>query len=229
MGAVDTDDVLLTITKFEWMVRRIAVNPSITRALNARLIEGNTYKFPLKKHRTRVYTIPSGVKTHRLVIDQDDIIPNRVLAAIMDHKSFVGGYQYSPFKFSPNKVTAIELTVDGVTVGRRMETDFENKNYAHAYAHTLTSLGLLNSNRGNGITSEEFGTNKTVFAWSTATDLPNKDRDNYFHLRRKACLGLIVQFKGSLTQPLSVLVTDKREDLLEIDLENRVKTVTGVL
>ena len=223
------EDVKIVVTKFEWMVRRIAVNPSIVRAQNARLIEGATYKFPLKKHRTRTHTIPAGVKSHRLVVDQDDVIPNRILVSMLDHAAFVGDFARSPYKFYHNGLTSIELTVDGVTVGKRIETDFANGKYSHAYAHTLASLGALNSNKSNGIAYDEFGDGKTVFAWCTATDLPNKDRDRYFHLRRKACVALKLSFSEALARPLSVQITDEREDLLELDLENRVKTVAGVV
>jgi hypothetical protein len=225
----DDTDAKVEITKFLWMVRRVVVNPSIVRAQSARLVEGNTYKFPLRKHRTRVHTIPKDVMSHRIVIDQDDIVPNRILLGMVTHEAFVGTYKLSPFKYSPHNLTGIELTVDGVSVGGRLEMDFPGKNYAHAYAHTLAALGQLTTKKGNGITYGEFGTNKTVFAWCTATDLPNKDRDQYFHLRRKGCTAVVFQFSTVTPEPISVLVCDEREDLLELDLENRVKTVTGVV
>jgi hypothetical protein len=225
----DDTDAKLTITKFEWKVRRMCINPAIVRAQSARLVEGNTCKFPLRKHRTRVHTIPKDVMSHRIVIDQDDVVPNRILLAMVPHDAYVGSYKLSPFKYSHNKLSSIELTVDGVSVGGRIETDFPNKNYAHAYAHTLAALGQLTAKKGNGISYEEFGNNKTVFAWCTATDLPNKDRDQYFHLRRKGCTAVVLQFATKVENPISVLVCDEREDLLELDLENRVKTVTGVV
>jgi hypothetical protein len=229
MSSKEDEGAKVEITKFEWMVRRVAVNPAIVRAQNARLIEGVTYKFPMKKHRTRVHNIPARVKSHRLVIDQDDNIPNRVVVSMLEHEAFVGNYKKSPYKFNHQGLTSIDLTVDGVSVGKRIETDFTDKKYAHAYAHTLASLGHLNSKNSNGITYDDFGNNKIVFVWSTATDLPNKDRDQYFHLRRKACTALLLTFKEPLPSPLSVQITDEREDLLEIDLENRVKTVAGVV
>jgi hypothetical protein len=183
----------------------------------------------LKKYRTRIFTVPNNVATHRIVLDQDDVIPNRVIVALLDHRAFVGEFGRSPYKYKCENLTGIELTVDGVTVGKKLEVDFPNKNYAQAYAHTLASLGRLNSKKGYGISYEDFGNDKTVFAWCTATDLPNKDTENYFHLRRKACVALVLHFTRAIQHPVTVLATDEREDLLEIDLENRVKTVTGVV
>jgi hypothetical protein len=229
MSSNANEDVKLVITKFEWMVRRVSINPTIVRAHTSRMIEGNTYKFPIKKHRTRVHNIPAGVSSHRLVIDQDDIVPTRILLAMLDHEGFVGTFKKSPYAFNHFELSNIEMSIDGVPVGKSIETDFSNGNYAHAYAHTLASLGHLNSTQSNGISYDDYVDNRTVFAWCTASDLPNKDKDNYFHLRRKGCTAVVLRFKTPLATPLSVLITDEREDLLEIDLEQRIKSVTGVV
>ena len=229
MSDDNNDGSKVIITKLEWMVRRVMVNPSIVRAHNARLIEGNTFKFPLLKHRTRTFTIPSGVSSHRLVIDQDDAIPSRILLTMLPHEAYVGAYKLSPFKFSNHGLTSTELTVDGVTVGKPIQTDFAKNNYAHAYAHTIASLGQLNSKSSNGISYSDYGENKTILAWSLGSDLPNKDKGNYFHLRRKGCTAVSLKFKDVLPKPLTVLITDEREDLLEIDLEQRVRSVVGVV
>ena len=116
-----------------------------------------------------------------------------------------------------------------MTVGKPIQTDFANNNYAHAYAHTIASLGQLNSKSTNGISYSEYGENKTILAWSLGSDLPNKDKGNYFHLRRKGCTAVSLKFKDVLPKPLTVLITDEREDLLEIDLEQRVRSVVGVV
>jgi hypothetical protein len=204
MSTDNNEDIKIVITKFEWMVRRVSINPSIVRAHTGRLIEGNTYKFPIRKHRTRVHNIPAGVSSHRLVIDQDDIIPSRVLLTMLDHEAFVGSFKKSPYAFNHFGLGSIDLSIDGVSVGKTIETDFSNGVYAHAYAHTMVSLGHLNSKQTNGISYQDYGDNKTVFAWSTASDLPNKDKDNYFHLRRKGCTAVVLRFKTALTTPLSV-------------------------
>jgi hypothetical protein len=148
---------------------------------------------------------------------------------MLDHEGFVGTFKKSPYAFNHFELSNIEMSIDGVPVGKSIETDFSSGNYAHAYAHTLASLGHLNSTQSNGISYDDYVDNRTVFAWCTASDLPNKDKDNYFHLRRKGCTAVVLRFKTPLATPLSVLITDEREDLLEIDLEQRIKSVTGVV
>ena len=109
--------------------------------------------------------------------------------------------------------------------------DFDRKvyahAYAHAYAHNLISLGLLRRNRGNGITYKAFGTNKPVFAWSLATDLPNDDSGQYFHLRRKGTVALTLRFKTPTTKATTLLVCGRREALWGVNLERRVTSTEG--
>ena len=229
MSTDDDPDVKVNILKAEWFVRRNSVNPTILRAHNARLLEGHTYKLPLEKFRTRVHTVPQGVRTHRIVLDQDDVIPTKVYLSMLTHKAHVGDFKLNPYKYTHHNLTSIELSIDGVPVGKRIDTDFENKAYAHAYGHTIASQGMLTSGASSGITYDDFGKNKCVFAWSTATDLPTKDDGTYFHLRRNACTAVVLTFKDALTEPLAVQITDSREDLVELDLEHRVRSVVGVI
>jgi hypothetical protein len=215
------------ITGLEWKVRRVGVNPAIGRAHLGRLVEGNKCNIRVDKHRTRAFTVPQGVTEHRVVISQGDALPTRLAIALQPHAAFVGSYKRSPFKFTPHDLSSIEVTVDGVPVGPRLETDFANKRYARAYAHTLVSLGRLHSRYDNGIDYEAFGDNKTVFVWSLATDLPNKDSHLYFHLRRKATLAVALRFKTPPTTPLTLLALDQNEDLIRVDLERNVRSQTG--
>lgn len=229
MSSANDENVVVKIVKFRWMVRRINASPSVTRALNSIVVEGNSYLFPIRKHRTRSHTVPQGVRSHRVVVDADGYVPNRLLVSLLTHTAFVGRFSLSPFKFSDYGLESIELTVDGVSVGQRLEFDFPGGRYATAYASNVASLGKLRSSKSNGISYDDFGDGKTVFVFNTATDLPNEDCHSYCHLRRKACTALILNFRAATAEPLSVQIADEREDLLEIDLENRVHTTTGVV
>ena len=60
-----------------------------------------------------------------------------------------------------------------------------------------------------------------------ATDLPNKDTGNYFHLKRKATLTVTVRFATPPRKPLTLLAFDEREDLFRLDLERRVTSTSG--
>jgi hypothetical protein len=220
-------DYKVVITKLEWFVRRVTVNPAITRSHVARLVEGNEFNLRVDKHRTRAFTIPSGVSSHRVVVDSGDALPTRLAVALQPHDAHVGAYQLSPYKFAPNGLSSIEVAVDGVSVGPRLDVDFVGKRYAHAYAHTVTSLGHLRSRASNGVSYASFGDNQTVFVWSLATDLPNKDTGNYFHLKRKATLTVTVRFATPPQQPLTLLAFDEREDLFRLDLERRVTSTSG--
>jgi hypothetical protein len=221
-------DYKVVITKLEWFVRRVSVSPAVSRAHVARLVEGHEFNIPVCKHRTRSFTIPTGVSSHRVVVEPGDALPTRLALALQPHDAHIGNYLLSPCKFSPNGLSSIEVTVDGVPVGPRLDVDFTAKRYAHAYAHTITSLGHGRSRLSNGVSYESFGKNQTVFVWSLATDLPNKDSGNYFHLKRKATVAVTLRFATPPRQALTLLAFDLREDLFRLDLERRVTSTSGV-
>jgi hypothetical protein len=183
--------------------------------------------YPILKDRTRTYTIPSGVSEHRVTLGQGDTLPVRLLTALLPHSASVGNYKLSPYKFAPCNLSLIELTVDSHSIAPRIRMDFDSGVYAHAYAHNLASLGLLRRDQGNGITYKDFGVNKTVFAWTLATDLPNEDSGQYFHLRRTGTVAMTLHFKTPTTAATTLLVCGRREALWGVNLEKRVTSTEG--
>lgn len=145
------------------------------------------------------------------------------------HSATNGAYKEFPFALGHFNIVSIELTVDGIPQGRRMETDFGNGVYASAYAHTLNSLGMLSSARECGVTYKNFGNGQTVFIWCTASDLPDPEDEHYFHLKQRGCIALALTFSEPLADPVSVVFTDKREELLEIDFNNKMRMTGSVV
>jgi hypothetical protein len=220
-------DYKCSIEFFRLFARRVTANPALYRSHVARLVEGNQMHYPVVKDRTRSYTIPSGVSEHRVILGQGDTLPVRLLTALLPHEASIGNYKLSPYKFAPYNLSSVELTIDGTAIAPRIEMDFDRKIYAHAYAHNLVSLGLLRRNRGNGITYKDFGTNKTIFVWSLATDLPNKDTGLYFHLRRQGTVAMTLRFKTPTAKATTLLVSGQREALWGVNLEKRVTSTEG--
>lgn len=111
-------DAVVKTTKIEWMVCRVVLSPAISRVLNAVIVDGTIYKFPLCKHRTRSHTVSAGVQPHWIVFDINDIVPNQTLADLLTHEAHIGNFKLSPYKLEDYGLQSIELTVDGVPVGK---------------------------------------------------------------------------------------------------------------
>jgi hypothetical protein len=79
-------------------VRRVRVAPSVVLGHAAALRKG-TAKYPIKRAEVKVVAIPQG----SLGEPKDNLfqgqVPNKVIIGFVDHDSFNGVYNKSPFNF----------------------------------------------------------------------------------------------------------------------------------
>ena len=117
---------------------------------------------------------------------------------------------------------------DGNTVDRPIKCDVASGSAAHAYTHTMVALGMLDDVEGNGISYKDFCANNFLMAWSF-DDVPTADWGKVFHIKKKGTLELLIRFAAATTETLTLVITDTREDLVKLDLENRVTTTGSVV
>ena len=223
MSAEADPDVKMELLRFKWHVRRCVANPSVVRAFQSRFLEGAKCSMSFPRSRCRNFVVPNGVQSHRVVLAEKDFLPLLLLVAIADQDAVNGSFAKSPYNFQPNGVSTYELLLDGVALGPALKCDFANKNAIEAYTQTLSALGQLYSRTGNGVSYQDFMDNKTVVAFAM-NEPKNKEWSNYFHIKRKGTLELIITFSAPTTKALTVLVSDLREDNLQIDMEGRIYT-----
>lgn len=222
------EDVVMKIESLEFHVRRCALNPAVLRAFTSRLVEGGKYQMPVMRRRTRKFAVPRGVSEYRALIQSNDFLPQQLIAAIVPQKAMSGDFKLSQFRYRAHGVNYFELTRDGNTVDRPIKCDVENGDAAHAYGHTLVALGMMDEVESNGISYEDFCDNKFLMAWSF-DDVPTEDWGKVFHIKKKGTLELFIRFARATTETLTLVVTDTREDLVKLDLENRVTTTGSVV
>lgn len=230
MSGDANDRSKVVITKLELHLRKVFGSPSVNRAQTLQLVKGADHKLPVKKHRTRSFHIPAGVKSHRIALQQEDYLPLKVIVGLVGHAAVSGDLKLSPYKYANNKVATAELTLDGSPVGQRFVTDFSTGRCAQAYASLLQATNFYDSSETNGLTYDDFRNNDhTYFAWVTSSDLPNEEWHNYFHLKRKGALALTFTFAEATAQSLSAQVLDVREDLILLDAEQRIRATESVV
>jgi hypothetical protein len=111
-------------------------------------------------------------------------------------------------------------------VTKRYEPDFTRSVYARDYVELVRTAGKLGDS-SNGITYEQFGNGRALWAFDLTGDLCNND--NGFHLVSVGSLSLNLSFATATTETYSVVVYSEKTDLLTIDPENTISTVAGVL
>lgn len=224
-----TCDVEFKITTFEYFICRVELNPAVVSAWNSQLLSGASYLLPVERFRTRSYTVNAGLTEHRISIQEQDTLPLMVCVGLVTQKGVVGDFRLSQFKYSPHNIDSIELTVDGMTVGKRLNCDFAVGDAAHAYAHTLSSLGLMGKSVGNGISYNDFKDNRTVFVWTLIDGHDEEDYADCYHLKQKGSMEIIVRFKAATTSTLSAQVLDLREDIIYQNLEGNTHSIESIV
>jgi len=200
---------------------------AVTAAWNSQLVSGADYIIPVDRPRLRTFTINTGVREHRVQIQEQDVLPLQIAVAIVEQSAMVGDFTKSQFKYAPNNIISIELSVDGISVGNRVETNFENGDAAHAYVHTLASLDSFEKGVGPGITYDAFKSNRTVFGWSLAET--HTEGEPIFHLKQRGSLQIVIKFSAPTTNTLSAIVFDTREDLIKQNLEGNTHSVETIV
>ena len=222
-------DIDFKITSFEWMVCRVDLNPSVVTAWGSQLVAGANYLLPVMRPRVRSFTVHSGVTEQRICVQEQDTLPLSLAVAFVEQRAIVGDFTKSQFRYSPNNISSVELTVDGITIGKTLHCDFVNGDAAHAYVHSLTALGMHGRTRGNGLTYDEFKTNKTVFAWVLSDDHSEEEFGTCFHLKKQGSLEIVIRFSQAVPHTLNAQVFELREDIVKQNLEGVVETVEAIV
>ena len=144
-----------------------------------------------------------------------------------------GSFKHSQFCYKAHGANYFELTRDGNTVDRPIKCDVATGSAAHAYTHTMVALGMLDDVEGNGISYKDFCANNFLMAWSF-DDVPTADWGKVFHIKKTGTLELLIRFATATADTatadtLTLVITDTREDLVKLDLENRVTTTGSVV
>ena len=141
--------------------------------------------------------------------------------ALVDQEALTGSFAKSQFNYKPYNASGFELLIDGVQVGKSIKCDFANKNASEAYMQTVSAIGQVATRSGNGLSYSDFLDNKAVMAFALC-EPKNKEWGQYLHVKRRGTAELLITFSAATTKALCAVVTDTREDLLQIDLEGRI-------
>ena len=106
-------------------------------------------------------------------------------------------------------------------MGRTLEPNFADKQYAIAYANTLIALGQFNSSESNGLTYDMFGNGFTLFAFDLTAD--NLVYSGHRHSIASGNCRLELSFASALPETINVLILSVADNTLEITAERNVE------
>ncbi|KAG1684195.1 hypothetical protein GQR58_009482 [Nymphon striatum] len=203
-------------------VRKVKLSNSAALAIGKTILEGPA-KYAISKVDMKVLSIPSG----NLSSNNDNVflgpMPKRLVLGFVDNRAFNGDYTKSPWNFSHYDLDYLSIYFDNRPIPMKpLQPNMSAGIYARCYSTLFTGTGIMNDNRGNGITYTDYKNGFMLFAFDLSPDLCETD---HFNVRRNGSIRIETHFKSGLTHTVNLIVYAEFENIIEIDNARNVMLV----
>lgn len=114
-------------------VKRVIVNSKVESMHQALLNKGSRFYFPFFDYQTLSFVVSKGSLQYTSETLMTEV-PQLALVAITESKGFNGAVEKSPFKFMPNGLSSVYMTVNGEkTLISNMNMSIDNHQYMRQY------------------------------------------------------------------------------------------------
>ena len=217
----DTLKVKLNLEDIHFKACYVSVHPGVLAGHAAALRNSNAI-YPYTRVEMMTFNLSSGTRQFNLDNLFNSDCPTRVLVSFVDAEAFHGTYQTSPFKFSLNSISEIELTADGYSVPGRALTvgetssDSKGRQVVVPYNALMDVIGSMNSTHfGNGLDLTDFATGYAIFAYSIYGS--NQMDSNFIQMKKNANIRVHGHFASALDKPVAAIVYAEFPATLEIE------------
>ena len=202
-------------------VRRVRCNPGLSLEHAKRLESGLNALYPLRRGVVTTFTVAQGGQSfvkENLIQGQ---LPRRAFVCMVSNAAFNGANNTNPYAFSHYDLNFLSASVGTETYpSQPFKPNFQTDQYAHVYTDLMRTIGSLNSNRGCGISYEDFKAGgHVIFGFDFTADMaegPHRDRIKYGSLRLEG------HFAAALANAVNVIVYAEYDNVLQIDRARNV-------
>ena len=212
-GGTDKDYVY-KITKCVLYARRMRVNDSVISGHNKGLEKHNA-KYPLRHMDIGTFTITKGVSNFVKDHLYPSQTPKMLIIGCLEHDSFNGNIEKSPFNFQHFDLSKIGLYRDGELVpGQIFQPNFKNHQFIHSYVNTMVAMNYFNTDDSNGMTIEHFENGYTLHVFDLTPDA--NSQAPYRNIVKNTSLRLEMSFDTPLPDTINVMLFAIFDSKLEI-------------
>ena len=160
------------------------------------------------------YPLASGTTGATLKLHFGGQLPHQIIIGFVDTAAFSGRLTADPFKFEPFGLNLACLKVNGVRVPQDpLRPDWANGRYSRTYMHLFQNTGKYRVNAGNGISAEEFATNKFLIPFDLTPDQCNNFHN---HASRTGVIDLELGWGVATTQAISVIAVSVYNQVIQL-------------
>ena len=212
---IDADKFKLTISDVTLLVTKCKINNEVQKAI-LNTLQTSNLKYPLRPLKINEMIIDDGLKKYKSTFQNNVIIPNIIIFALVEDSAFNGNHTLNPFNFGTNKLTSIKLTLNSMTYS--INIDYESNHYIQAYEKLMSGLNLFGI-RGNHINRNDFKKGNAIYFYDLR---PIKSCHGEHNFLKSGVLNLSLEFSESTTKKLKLISISEYENQLQINKDSKV-------
>jgi hypothetical protein len=161
----------INLLDMKLFIRQVQVSPSVVMGHIKGLANSNAV-FKYNGHKLYTKLIKSGGMQDRTDDLCAGVHPKAIILGLVEHESYCGKLEKSPYNFQHFNVNRVELTNNTFHLpGSPMTPNFEKQLIAREYYHMFLALGKQGVfNDDNGITMKNWAHGSTLFCFNLAPD-----------------------------------------------------------
>jgi hypothetical protein len=199
-----TDDLRVEILDAELFVRFVRIRENLLSALQEQL-NSKAYIIPILRNEVRTITLATGLTSYAIPNLHLNLIPHRVIFALVPTTNYQGSLTTSPFAFNHCNLTDYTFSLNNVSIPLcKLNFDFSKKNAIEIYNHVNRQLNLHTT----GTATPSLSYDKFLAEWcffaqcfhfdTSANQLSGPDATG--------CLGLNLSFGTALTSNTTLII-----------------------
>ena len=153
---------IITATLF---AKKTTLNPSVQMA-HIKTLEKSTAKYPMRSVDCKVYSIPTGARSHTHENLFLGTLPKRLVLRCIDIDAYSGSYDKNPFHSKNNDINFLAVYVDGQQIlYKPFQPNFDENLFIRSYLNLFTLTGKVWQDGGNGLSRSDFRHGYTFFGF----------------------------------------------------------------
>lgn len=218
LTAAQNSTFRLKILGASLFVKKVTVSPAVRLGHAAALLKGNAL-YPLSRVNVKTYSIPENSR----VCSQENLflgsIPKYVVLAMVNHESFTGRRDLSPFNFLHNDVEYLALCQDGRQIpAKAFQPHFNNHISVREFYNLFLATGRHLKDLPLSIDREAFNSGYSLFAFN----LNPADDNDALSPMSSGNLRLEMRFRVPLPHTTTLIIYACYDSILEIDAKRQV-------
>ncbi|KAH7711375.1 Protein F19G12.2 [Aphelenchoides avenae] len=226
LSAVQNVPLRVKVHNIRLRVKSVDVQPSLNLSV-MNMLEKTTAKYPMRRTEIRSSFITAG-RTEYTYNVFTNVIPRRLVVAMVDNQAFKGDYMKDPYNFQPFDLNEIQVNAGGLvypTVAYRMNWSPQPGRpvtFLRPYMDMMDAT-MASPNLTNGISPVMFMAGWTMFVIPLTSTLEDTEG---FELIKNGTTTIHLRFNTALQRGVELVILGEFDQVLSID-QNRVPVGDG--